>query len=196
MAPVPHLFAACIAGLMVQGVGASACAAAPVVLTAQGQTPKLCTLGEPQVNQGGATNLGAVTGASVDIAQLAEPTTLRTKATAFDINFDAVCNYVHKVTISSDNGGLFRATLGSPRPGFANGVPYQATVDWADEETVMLAPAASVGQTSQTLTVGNPAAGTLTVKFRIDAGASNGAANTPLMAGPYRDTLRVTLGPQ
>ncbi|HZZ86871.1 MAG TPA: hypothetical protein VFE13_00925, partial [Caulobacteraceae bacterium] len=127
-----------------------------------------------------------------NIAQLTDER-LTTRATTFDITFDASCNAAHRVTITSERGGLRRDDIGGSHPGFADGVPYRTRFDWANGEATLLAPAQSLSEISQNLDVGVPAAGSLVLHVSIDAGATNLVTNSPLIAGAYNDTLRVVM---
>lgn len=166
--------------------------AAPVTLTVTSGVANLCIMGPAQVNSGAATNLGVVSGNTVNIAQLTNDQ-LTTRATAFDITFTAECNAAHRVTVTSERGGLRRDQLGGSHPGFADGVPYTTRFDWADGEATLLAPAQSLSEVSQNLDIGSPAAGSLVLHVSIDPGATNLVTNSPLLAGAYSDTLRVVM---
>ena len=166
--------------------------AAPVTLNVTSAVANLCIMGPAQVNSGAATNLGVVSGNTVNIAQLTNDQ-LTTRATAFDITFSAECNAAHRLTVTSERGGLRRDQLGGSHPGFADGVPYTTRFDWADSEATLLAPAQSLSEVSQNLDIGAPAAGSLVLHVSIDPGATNLVTNSPLLAGAYSDTLRVVM---
>jgi hypothetical protein len=180
------------AALVATGLGVRAFAGTTTTLTVTSATPRTCIMGAAQVTTGGATNLGVVSGNTVDIAQLTNDQ-LTTRATNFDITFDAMCNATHRVILTSERGGLRRATVGGTHAGFADGVPYSARFDWNSQEATLLAPAQSLSEVSQNLDIGQPSSGTLTVHFSIDAGATNLVTNSPLLAGDYSDTLRVEM---
>jgi hypothetical protein len=165
-------------------------------ITVLGSVSQVCTLGPPQVNVSGSTNLGQVTGNTVKIANLSDDTSFTTKATDFDITMPAICNFNHRIVLSSDRGGLFRTVAAGPHAGFADGVPYLATLGWATDTETLNAPAASIGEIQQPMTVDHPAFGDVTVHVVIDQGATNLGAGAPLVAGAYEDILRVTVGPQ
>jgi hypothetical protein len=167
---------------------------ATVTITAS--VDQLCILGSPQINSGNATNLGTVSGSTISIANLSDEQDLTTKATNFDVTFSGTCNYGHRLTLSSDRGGLWRNPAGLSSDGFANGVPYSAVVDWASSETTLVANAASEGEIDQILDVADPATGDITVHFHIDQNATNAGSGAPLLAGTYQDIIRLTLGPQ
>jgi hypothetical protein len=161
-----------------------------------GAADELCTLAAPQVNLGAASNIGSVAGSTVTIADLSDDQTLSTKATDFDIRFAAMCNFDHRVTISSDRGGLWLLGGTAPPAGFAGAVPYQAALTWADESQTLQADAASESEIDAPLDVNRPAFGDIVIHFHVDQGATNAGSGAPLIAGTYEDILRVTLGAQ
>lgn len=164
-------------------------------VTVTGSVDRLCVLSGPQVNLGGAVNVGQVSGNTVTIADLSDDQQMTTKAADFTVSFPGMCNFTHQITISSDRGGLWRAPAGARPPGFANGVPYRATVDWAGSEMVLHAAASSEGQIQEQLEVDEPSWGDVEMRIHIDQGASNAGTGAPLEAGSYEDTIRITLGP-
>jgi len=165
-------------------------------ITVTGSVDQMCILGDPAVNVGGATNVGSVTGPTIAIANLSDEQDLTTKSTDFDVTLSGMCNTSHTITISSDRGGLWRQPAGLTRAGFANGVPYRATVDWASLVLTLSAPASGEGEIDQSLDVSTPNVGDLTMHFHIDQNASNAGAGAPLVAGSYRDVIRLTIGAQ
>jgi hypothetical protein len=165
-------------------------------VTTTGQASRLCLIGSPKVQIGSAVNVATVAGETINIASMADSQTLSTKATSFDIDFNAVCNFAHAVQLSSDRGGLWRTTTGQVAADFAEGVPYHATLLWAGQTSTLEATAVSVTPTTDVVHINTPAAGALIVQFRIDPGATAKGLGLPLAAGIYRDTLTVTLGPQ
>lgn len=175
--------------------GAAACAG-PVTITATGRASQLCLIGSPKVQIGSSVNLAAVNGQTINIASLADSQTLSTKATSFDVDFNALCNFSHAVQLSSDRGGLWRLATGRVAAAFADGVPYHATLEWAGASTTLEATALSVTPLNDVLHVNTPAGGALIVQFRVDPGATDKGLGAPLAAGIYQDTITVTLGPQ
>jgi hypothetical protein len=168
----------------------------PAVIDVTGAADELCALAAPQVNIGGASNIGSVSGSTVTIAELSDDQTLSSKATDFDVSFAAMCNFDHKVTISSDRGGLWLQGATTAPSGFANAVPYQADFTWAGETGALSVNAASEGEIDRPLIVNKPAFGDIVIHFHVDQGATNAGSGAPLVAGVYEDILRVTLGAQ
>jgi len=165
-------------------------------ITVTGSVDRMCIMANPQVNLGASTNIGQASGGTVTIADLSDDQQMTTKSTDFYVTLSGMCNYSHLLTISSDRGGLWREPAGLATGGFANGVPYRATVDWGGSETVLLASAAGEGQVQQTLSVDQPVVGGVLLHFHIDQSATNAGSGVPLVAGNYDDTIRLTLGPQ
>lgn len=180
------------AGLAAPAV-AAAQTAAPGVIPVLGQVRDLCLLGEPQVRAAGAVNLGVMSGETITIGSLVDDE-LQTRATRFDIEMPALCNTPHRVTVSSDNGGLWNAGAAVAGDEFGIAVPYTLTLDWSGRSLALNAPAATLAPIDMLVPVDQAAGDRLTLEFNIDAGASNAGANTPLAAGVYRDTVRVSLG--
>jgi hypothetical protein len=176
--------------------GPSRAQAVPAIVRVIGSADELCALAAPQVNVGGANNIGSVAGSTVSIADLSDDQTLSTKATDFDVRFAAMCNFDHKVTVSSDHGGLWLQGGATPPAGFADAVPYQAAFTWADGNQILQANATSESEIAAALDVNRPAFGDITIHVHVDQGATNAGSGAPLVAGTYEDILRVTLGAQ
>lgn len=157
-----------------------------------GQVSALCVLGDPEVLAGGGANISAIVGGTVNIASLVDED-LTTRATRFEVELPALCNRPHRLTIRSDNGGLWHAAPGRAGPDFGDGVPYRIDIKWAGLDRQFFVPAQSVAETNSNTPVSRPSGGTLGLSFSIDAGASNAGANVPLVAGTYRDTIRISM---
>lgn len=183
-----------LAALATVGLARAQPLSATMTITAS--VERLCILGEPQINSGNTTNIGSVSGSTVAIANLSDEQDLTTKATDFDVTFSGMCNYGHRLTLSSDRGGLWRNPAGVSPSGFANGVPYRAVVDWANSQVTLLATASTEGAVEQPLDIADAASGDVTVHFHIDQNATNAGSGAPLLAGTYQDIIRLTLGPQ
>ena len=183
------------AGFAALGAAASA-APAPATVSVTGEASRLCLIGSPKVQVGSSVNLATVNGHTISIASLADSQTLSTRATSFDIDFNALCNFAHSVQLSSDRGGLWRLSTGQVATAFADGVPYHATLEWGGSSTTLEATAVSVTPMTDVLDVNTPAGGALVMQFRVDPGATDKGAGAPLAAGVYQDTITVTLGPQ
>lgn len=189
-------FRPALAAALLAAAGVSPTAAQtpnPASIPVLGQVRDLCLLGEPRVSAAGAVNLGVMSGETITLGALVDDE-LQTRAARFDIEMPAVCNTPHRVTVSSDNGGLWNAGAAIVGQDFGVGVPYSLTLDWSGRSVALNAAAAAVAPVDIQVPVDQAAGGRLVLEFNIDAGASNAGANTPLAAGVYRDTIRVSLG--
>ena len=164
----------------------------------EGNAPGFCAVGAPTLSQTSPTsNVRNVAGGVVTIDTLADPTTLTTRSAQFGVQVEAVCNQAHRLTITSENNGLWRDPVAGVVPAaFAGAIPYRATMAWAGDETQLTADAESRREQSQIALVAQPNIGNVVIDIAIEQGATNKATNTPLLAGTYRDTLRVTIEPQ
>lgn len=163
-----------------------------------GSSPELCQLGEPRISGGQpAVNVKTIIGRVLEIQELTDPKTLSTEGASVELAFDAFCNYPHRVTLSSENNGLFRQVAGGTPPlGFANAVPYRAELRWDDDSLLLDADALNRREARQDLSTSDPTSGPLLLRLRIIAGATNITTQAPLLAGEYRDTITITVGPQ
>lgn len=163
-----------------------------------GEVPDLCILGDPRIDGGAASiNVESVSGRIVRITSLSDPATLSTRGTQANILFDAMCNYPYRVSVESRNNGLWRQTTDTPTPvGFANAVPYYATVSWNEESAELDADAKSRSPKTASFSSLAANAGELGLQLRILPGTTNAVAAAPLVAGDYGDILTITLGPQ
>ncbi len=162
-----------------------------------GDVPKLCAVGLPVlVADHPPVNFTGITGSSLGIDRLTDPTTLATNAASVEIGFAAICNYPHTLTLRSQNNGLWRDIATPPPGGFADAVPYTATLTWGDVNTNFSADASTRGLHDLNVTVTRPTQGRIALRLDILPGASNTQSNAPLMAGIYRDTILITVGPQ
>jgi hypothetical protein len=160
------------------------------------QVPQVCTVELPVLaNDRPPVNFSA-NGTSLTIDRLTDPESLAANAASVSVDFNAVCNYPHRIVVETQNNGLWRDAQTNPANGFADAVPYVATLQWGGVDTVLTVDAGFRGTRDFTVNVNEPAAGAIGLKIDIVAGASNTRANAPLLAGVYRDTIRVTVGPQ
>ena len=163
-----------------------------------GSAPEFCQLGEPELARTAPpVNIRTVIGRVVSIEELTDRETLSTRAASVELAFDAACNFPHQITLESDNNGLFRQSATATAPvGFANAVPYRAELIW-DEQSLTLDADALNRRTIRTLLSANEAtAGPLILRLAVLPGATNITTHAPLLAGEYRDTLRITVGPR
>ena len=191
---------ALLANLALASVWAGSAAAqpAPLNLTVDGSAPQVCAVQNPVLAPGALINFRGLSGNTLQIDQLADTRTLATLAAAADVSFTAVCNYPHRIILESQNNGLWRGgAAGSAAPsGFADGVPYTASLTWGPTTNSFFVDATSRRISQLSTAIGQPTSGEIKIHLAIQAGASNLTANAPLIAGIYSDTLRVTVEPQ
>ncbi len=165
-------------------------------VTILGQAEQLCILEAPSQAAVTSSNFNAPVGSTFVITELADPDTLSTRAANVTVAFPAMCNSVHRVTLLTENNGLWRDFGGVPSGGFGNAVPYQANIQWAGDQQMLTADAAGRYQAQQSMLVGVPASGDILVEIEVSAGATNASTGAPLLAGDYADILRLTVEPQ
>lgn len=163
-----------------------------------GSAPEFCQLGEPTFSsENPPVNVQTLTGRIVTIDELMDSDTLSTQATSVELAFAGFCNFPHRIAVESDNNGLFRQSAGnSVATGFANAVPYSAELRWADETIRLEADALTRRQVRGAADFTDPAVGPLLLRLQIAPGATNITTEAPLLAGEYRDVIRITVGPQ
>jgi hypothetical protein len=163
-----------------------------------GSSPQLCLLGEPSTStQSTPINVRTIVGRVVTIQEMTDPDTLSTRAASIELQFDAFCNYPHKITLESDNNGMFRQNAGGETAiGFANAVPYRAELRWDQELLQLDADALNRKEVRQSSTADQPTSAPLLLRLQVMAGATNITTQAPLLAGEYRDVIRITVGPQ
>jgi hypothetical protein len=100
--------------------------------------------------------------------------------------------------VESLNNGLWQLSETPPaRPdGFGTAVPYDLTARWVDQVVQLSADAAIRQPRERSVPISGPASGDLRLRFEIFAGATNLAANAPMVSGAYSDTLTIILEPQ
>jgi hypothetical protein len=163
-----------------------------------GNAPQVCAVQAPRLAAGAQINFRGLSGNTLQIDRLVDPTTLATNAASADIQFDAVCNFPHRIRVESQNNGLWQTVeRGAQTPdGFAYAVPYRATLTWG-EVTGQLDADAHVRRISeQRINVDQATAGAIIMRVVIEAGSSNTTNNAPLIAGFYGDTLRLFVEPR
>lgn len=163
-----------------------------------GFTPVVCTL---SLDEGGSLTLQNFRAADANvyqIDQLVSPDTLSTRAATFEVTLAGVCNAAHRIRVESRNNGLWQLSQTPPnRPdGFATAIPYAVTASWSDRQISLLADAGVREFREEVVPIDRPVNGDLLLRFAIDEGATNLAANAPLVAGSYVDTLTIVLEPQ
>ncbi|MBI1405004.1 MAG: hypothetical protein GC145_02635 [Caulobacter sp.] len=182
-------------------VASMICLAAPAMAQDQqsvdivGDAGIRCSLGQPTQGSGALTNFDTPSGSVFSITDLADPTTLSTKAANITLSLDAMCNTLHRVGIASDNNGLWRVGVGGTT-GFGDAVPYQANLVWADQQYLLTVDASSRQPVEQQVLINRPNTGEMLIEIEINAGATNAGIGTPLLAGEYSDILRITVEAQ
>jgi hypothetical protein len=162
-----------------------------------GDVPQLCAVELPVLlPEHPPVNFTGITGTLLAVDRLTDPATLATNAASVEVGFAAICNYPHTITLQSQNNGLWRDIAAPPPAGFADAVPYTATLTWGEVNTALSADASSRGLRDLSVVVTRPTQGQIALRLDILPGSSNAQANAPLMAGVYRDTIRITVGPQ
>lgn len=163
-----------------------------------GRAPQVCSIQAPRVQSGALINFSGLDGDTLRVTEFANSKTLATQPASATVSFEAVCNMAHRVVIESENNGLWPVDgrIVTAPSGFTTAVPYLAQVKWNGASSVMATDAKSRRIVQQTVPVDAPAAGDIELTLSIAAGASNGQVNSPLIAGDYTDTVRITLEPQ
>jgi hypothetical protein len=163
-----------------------------------GSSPNICVMQAPSLAAGAQVNFRGLNGTLLQIDSLVDPTTLATNAASVELRFDAVCNFPHQLKVEALNNGLWRNTSGAAAApnGFAYAIPYQARFTWGQRSLLLNADAQIRRFNEQSLRVLDPTAGTVSMRFEIQPGASNIQSNAPVIAGNYAETLRITLEPQ
>lgn len=196
--------AASFQGLTLMAIAMSAaCVPAPVwaqnqpqAVAVTGEAARMCVLGQVAQGQGGLSNFDAPSGSVFGITALADPTTLTTQAASINLSMDAMCNGLHRVSVASDNNGLWRHGVASATSGFGSAVPYRANLVWGGQQSALFADATQRQLVQDQVLIGSPVVGAMLIEFSINAGATNAGVGSPLLAGEYSDVLRITVEPQ
>ena len=195
MIHVPSITALSVVALTI-GLAAPAMAQQVQDVTLLGSADRLCALSAPELGVGPLENFSVPSGSVYSVEQLADPTTLTTRAARMTLSMDAMCNGVHRLIISSENSGLWRRGAPTSSSGFGTGVPYRLNLAWADENPSLTADASIRQAREWLILVGRPNAGTIELEFEIDAGATNAGTGAPMVAGSYADVLTLTVESQ
>lgn len=171
---------------------------ASATMTVTGSAPQVCSLQGATLAPGSQVNFTSVTGNLLQIQDLIDPTTLAANAASAAVSFDAFCNFPHRISLESENNGLWQTdgSMNQPADGLAYAVPYEAEVTWGDVRGTLEADANVRRLAEQRLNIDQATGGVLEVRIRIEQGASNTRVNAPVLAGFYRDTLRIVLEPR
>lgn len=163
-----------------------------------GRTPVVCTLTSGPGSAVGFNNFSTADRNVFRVDQMIDAATLSTRAASFELTLSGVCNTAHRIRMESLNNGLWQLSETPPaRPaGFGTAVPYDLTARWVDQIVQLSADAAIRQPRERDVPIGRPASGDLRLRFEILAGATNLAANAPMVSGAYSDTLTIILEPQ
>jgi hypothetical protein len=131
----------------------------------------------------------ADSGGEIRIVQLVDQTTAEPMPASITLAIPVICNSSHRVTLSSQNGGLLRDSGDSRRRqsgnGFGEFVPYELNFAWAGQEQAVSSEAAR----SIAFNVQRGAAGEATFRFVLPAGGG------ALLAGRYSDAVVIEFTP-
>jgi len=163
-----------------------------------GTAPVVCTLTSGPGSADGFNNFTTADRNVYRVDQMIDAATLSTRAASFELTLSGVCNTAHRIRMESLNNGLWQLSETPPaRPaGFGTAVPYDLTARWTDQVVQLSADAAIRQPRERNVPIGRPASGDLLLRFEILAGATNLAANAPMVSGAYSDTLTIILEPQ
>lgn len=165
-------------------------------VTVTGEAPRACTLGAIEQAEEQSVNFDAPAGSVFPISNLADTETLSTQAARIVLSVPAMCNGVHRVTLASDNNGLWRLDSGTVPAGFADAAPYRVDLTWADEDRALVVDATGRRYSEQQVLISRPARGDMQIAFELRTGDTNAVQGAPLVAGEYGDVLRLTVEPQ
>lgn len=184
--------------LLIGALGIAMPAAAQEIsqVTLTGVADDRCTLGQAEAGDGTIENFDTPSGAVFTISQLTDPTTLTTRAAELSLALGAMCNSPHRLTVESQNAGLWRTEVSGATAGFGSAVPYRLGLGWAGENRNLSAEAASRQTIEWELLIGYPASGDVQLDFVIDAGTTNAGLGAPLLSGSYSDVVTVTVESQ
>lgn len=79
----------------------------------EGFAPQICAIQNGQVAEGSPVNFLGLNGTTLQIDRLVDPTTLATRGASVEIDFPAICSYPHRITLESQNNGLWRRSAGT-----------------------------------------------------------------------------------
>ena len=163
-----------------------------------GSTPVVCALQLDEEAAPALSNFSAADANVYRIDELVSAQTLSTRAASFEVTLEGVCNSAHRLRVESLNNGLWQVAYlaNSDAQGFATAVPYAVSARWSDRELRLEADGRIRSMRERIVPIARPVSGEMVLRFDIDEGATNLAANAPLVAGSYVDTLTVVLEPQ
>lgn len=127
-------------------------------------------------------------GGAIAITQLVDPQTAAPRAAAIELTLPVVCNAAHRLSVTSDAGGLLRVG-GQPAnrlaaDKFADLLPYSIGVDWAG--TALQGTSDRTGDIATNQPAQNG-------ELHLRIGTADGGGL--LTAGNYSDTVTIRLEP-
>ena len=122
-------------------------------------------------------------GAAVEFRRFVDPDTALPLPLTLTIAFTSTCNFSHRVTLASRDGGIARVGGGTAAPGFAFSRNYTAQVAWAGGQSEFTT-SGTAGEGAGFNVLGANIGG-----FDLNVSAPSGA--TPLLAGAYADVLTI-----
>lgn len=171
-------------------------------LSMGGTSPDVCLIRAaptaPSTTNASLTGANAGAG-TVAITTLASAANATLQAAAITLNFSAMCNNAHSITLTSTNGGLQNAaavenTVLAGSTNFIRKVGYTVGYTWGaqtgggftflNDTGVGGSGALSAPATSTPLVINGANDGSLVMTINVAA-----VANTPVVAGGYSDTL-------
>jgi hypothetical protein len=90
---------------------------------------------------------------------------------------------------------LWQAIQPRTAQGFGTAIPYKLFLSWGGSSLELEADAGTRRVHSGVVEISGPAVGAVRMRLEVAPGATNAAANSPLQAGVYADTIRITLEP-
>lgn len=122
-------------------------------------------------------------GAAVEFRRFVDPDTALPLPLTLNIQFISTCNFSHRVTILSRDGGIARVGGGTLASGFASSRNYTAELAWAGNQSQFTTNGTAGGSTGFNVLGANLGG------FDLNVSAPSSA--TPLLAGNYTDVLTI-----
>jgi hypothetical protein len=164
-------------------------------MSVDANVPGFCTISRPTTAAGRQLNFKGLNGNSLHIDRLIDPTTLSTRAASVDLDFEAVCQTPHKLKVETQNNGLWQTIQTRAADGFGTAIPYTLLLSWGGSNLELEADAGTRRLHAGVVEISRPVVGAVRMRLEVAPGATNAAANSPLQAGVYTDTIRITLEP-
>jgi hypothetical protein len=124
-------------------------------------------------------------GAAVEFRRFVDPSTALPLPVTLNVRFTSTCNFSHRVTLASRDGGIARVGGASLATGFAFSRNYTAEVAWAGGQS-QFTTSGTAGESTGLNVLGANIGG-----FDLNVSAPSSA--TPLLAGDYTDVLTIQI---